>query len=186
MIPITKPQYIRELGAVEIGAIRDLTARISEKVWDAENARKENDFECFHHTRHIIFRFIEDNRDCRVFYSKPGWAVWQSHLLPLFNRISEQYNFKQPAYPKAMLARLAAGAFIDRHTDGAGSNLCTHKIHVPIETNEQARMFIGDSDFHLEAGRAYEVNNIVPHAVENQGATDRIHLIFEVFDQAAQ
>ena len=33
-------------------------------------------------------------------------------------------------------------------------------------------------------GYAYEVNNLAPHAVENQGSTDRIHLMFEVYEEA--
>jgi hypothetical protein len=93
------------------------------------------------------------------------------------------YAFEQPVFPKVMLARLAAGASIDRHTDGAGSNLFTHKIHLPIQTNERALMFIGGRSFHLKEGHAYEVNNLVPHGAQNLGSEDRIHLIFEVFDQ---
>ena len=183
---IDKPRHLRELGAVEISAVKDLIARLSETVWNAEDEREENNFECFHHTRHIIFRFIERNRDHRNFYSNPIWQIWQNHLLPVIEQASSQYNFRQPVYPKVMLARLAAGAVIDRHTDGADSNLYTHKIHVPVDTNENARMFIRDRYFHLKEGEAYEVNNIVPHSVENLGATDRIHLIFEVYDQSAQ
>ena len=95
-------------------------------------------------------------------------------------------RFSTSVYPKVMLARLAAGAVIDRHVDGAGSNVFTHKIHVPIQTNGRVRVFINDRCFQLAEGRAYEVNNLAAHAVENLGQTDRIHLIFEVFDQTEQ
>lgn len=183
MLQVTKPNTIVKLGAVDIVAIKDLTSRLSEKVWDLENEAKENNFECFHHTRHIIFRFIEGMRDHRQFYSNPIWSVWQQNLIPLMNEIAEYYRFAQPTYPKVMLARLAAGACIDRHTDGAGANLFTHKIHVPIQTNERVTMFIRDQPFYLKEGFAYEVNNLAPHSVENLGSEDRIHLIFEVFDQ---
>ena len=121
-------------------------------------------------------------RDHRKFYSNPIWSVWKPDLLPILDGVVVPYDFCKPIYPKVMLARLQAGAEIDRHTDGAGSNKFTHKIHVPIQTNEKAQMFINDRAFHLEAGCAYEVNNLVRHAVENLGAEDRIHLIFEVFD----
>jgi len=184
MVPISKPQFIRELGSVDIAVIKGLVARIAEPVWAVEDERKENQFRCFHDTRHIIFRFIEGMRDHRCFYSNPIWPVWQDYLLPVMDQVVTPYGFRQPVYPKVMLARLAAGAVIDRHVDGAGSNLFTHKIHVPIQTSELARMFIGDRSFHLKEGHAYEVNNLAPHAVENIGPTDRIHLIFEVFDPA--
>ncbi len=81
-----------------------------------------------------------------------------------------------------MLAKLAAGSYIDEHTDGAGSNLLAHKIHIPLQTNNDTTMTVNGQTKHLQKGHAYEVNNIVPHSVENNGKTDRIHLVFEVFD----
>ena len=41
---------------------------------------------------------------------------------------------------------------------------------------------IGERVYHLPEGRAVEVNNLGRHAVRNDGATDRIHLIFEYYD----
>lgn len=179
---VRKPENILELGVVDISALKDLVARTSDQVWNIENEHKENDFEVFHHTRHIVFRFIEGMRDHRNFYSNPNWTIWQSILLPLMDQVIAKYNFQKPEFPKVMLARLSAGAVIDRHTDGAGSNLYTHKIHIPIQTNEKAFLLIRDEPFHLREGLAYEVNNLVPHAAENLGVEDRIHLIFEVFN----
>lgn len=186
MIPVAKPEFLTELGKVDVDRLKRLVAGVSESVWDAEDARKENRFEVFHHTRHIIFRFIAGMRDHRQFYSTPIWSAWQGHLQPVMHSAIEAFGFTQPVFPKVMLARLAAGAVIDRHVDGAGSNLFTHKIHVPLQTSAEARMFIRDRAFHLQEGCVYEVNNLVPHAVENLGAMDRIHLIFEVFDAAAE
>ena len=186
MAHVVKPQFVSELGAVDITAIRELVGRLSERVWDLEDEQKENNFPVFHHTRHIIFRFIEGMRDHRCYYSNPIWTVWQNHLLPVLHQATAGFRFRHPVYPKVMLARLAAGAVIDRHVDGAGANLFTHKLHVPIQTNDAVRLFIHDRVFQLTEGRAYEVNNLAPHAVENLGRTDRIHLIFEVFDQMEQ
>lgn len=183
MVPVAKPEFLRELGEVDIVELKRLVARVSEALWDAEDERKENKFAVFHHTRHIVFRFIGGLRDHRQFYSNPIWSVWQSRLQPIMDRAVMDYGFERPVFPKVMLARLAAGAVIDRHVDGGGSNLFTHKIHVPIQTDAQARMIIRDRVFHLEEGRAYELNNLAPHAVENDGDVDRIHLIFEVFDE---
>ena len=180
---VNKPENILELGAVDVSSIKNLVARTTEKVWNLEDQRKENNFEVFHHTRHIVFRFIEGMCDRHNFYSNPIWDVWQKNLLPVMCEAITNYNFQRPVFPKAMLARLSAGATIDRHTDGAGSNLYTNKIHIPIQTNDKAFLIIKDEPFHLREGFAYEVNNIVPHAAENLGVSDRIHLIFEVFDE---
>jgi hypothetical protein len=121
-------------------------------------------------------------RDHRSYYSNPLWDFWSAKLLAIMEPIAAEYGYRNPAFPKVMLAKLSAGGEIDKHWDGAGSNLYTHKIHIPLETNELTRMFIRDRWFHLETGRAYEVNNIVAHAVENGGTNDRIHFIFEMFE----
>jgi hypothetical protein len=182
---VIKPEYIRELGPVDIAHIKELVSRLPDQLWEIEDARKENQFLCFHHTRHIIFRFSENFTELRRSYSKPIWTVWQNRLVPILEQVVAPYNFRLNTYPRVMLARLAAGYAIDRHRDGEGAFLFTHKIHIPIQTNDRASFFIKDKSFHLQEGFAYEVNNLDVHAAENLGETDRIHLIFEVFDDAS-
>ena len=179
---VEKPARVRRLGPVETEPLRRLTARLSERAWQREDQAKENDFPCFRHTRHIVFRFIEGNRDPRNFYSNPIWTVWRPVLLPVMAQAAAPYGYRRPVYPKAMLARLAAGRGIDRHSDGPGSHPYVHKIHVPLETEPAAVLHVDGTDFHLKAGFAWEVNNLRVHGAFNGGGTDRIHLIFEVFE----
>jgi hypothetical protein len=185
MTPVQKPHGVRELQPVDVTRLKNVVARISEDVWALEDAGKENAFECFHHTRHIVFRFIQGSRDHRVFYDRPLWRAWEGQVMPILRQAVTAYGFRDPVFPKVMLARLAAGYGIDRHTDGAGSNLYTHKIHIPLQTSEKAIFVVGDDAFHLREGIAYEVNNLRPHSVMNNGDLDRIHLIFEVFEGGA-
>ena len=182
--PVEKPTSVRLLGPVDVAALRVQVARLSEKVWERENAVKENDFFCFIHTRHIIFRFIPLNNTGVCYYSRPIWKVWRRWLLPVMTQTAAAYGYVEPVYPKAMLARVAAGHGIDLHEDRGGMTSLVHKIHVPIETSPQATFTVGSDTFHLEAGSAYEVNNMAPHGAFNGGTRDRIHFIFEMFEGA--
>lgn len=177
-----KPKYLKELGNVDIEPVIKLLLKASENYWSAENTVKENKFNCFHHTQHIVLRFIKRNKNHRDFYDGMGWPFFQPVLQPVFEHVVKSYNFSQPEYPKVMFARLQAKQKIDIHRDGAGSNLHTHKIHIPLQTNSDVKFIIADKQFYLKQGMAYEVNNIVPHGVLNEGDQDRIHLIFEVFN----
>ena len=58
------------------------------------------------------------------------------------------------------------------------------KLIVPLQTNPRATLTVDGADFHLEAGYAFEVNNLVPHSAFNGGEEDRIHFVFEVFEGA--
>lgn len=182
---VRKPATVRCLGAVDVSALTALVKRLSEKAWQREDAQKENDYDCFHHTRHIVFRFIEGNNCPRRHYSRPIWHVWRPLLARAMAEATASYRFAEPVYPKAMLARLQAGHGIDAHSDGEGSHPLTHRIHVPLVTNSRATLTVGDSQFHLRVGHAYEVNNLATHCVHNGGEDDRVHFIFEVFDQRA-
>lgn len=51
---VDKPDRVRCLGAVGVEDLRREVARLSERVWVQEDRAKENNFRCFHHTRHII------------------------------------------------------------------------------------------------------------------------------------
>lgn len=188
---VRKPALVRRIGAVDVAELRAHAGRLSERVWRQEDARKENAFPCFAHTRHVVFRFIPGNRTPLQYYSTPLWAIWERLLLSVMTQAAAPYGYARPMYPKAMLARLAAGSGIGVHVDhvpdrtGAfsqESHAFTHKIHVPIETDPRAVLTVGGVDFHLEAGYAWEVNNLVAHGAFNGSARDRVHFIFELFD----
>ena len=183
---VQKPKTIRQLCAIDTSVLQKMIARIPERSWDIADAQKENQFFCFHHTQHMIFRFIPGNQDPHSYYETPVWKLWEPVLSPIFEQAVASYQFERPIYPKAMLARLLAGHSIDMHVDGAGSNLLTHKIHIPVQTNQDVLFFSENCPFHLSEGVAYEVNNVKPHGVKNGGSRDRIHLIFEVFDAASE
>ena len=179
---VKKPDSVRRLGVVDIAALSQQVARLSEKVWNKENAVKENDFFCFTHTRHIIFRFT--TQALGSFHSMPIWYLWQRWLLPVMTAAAAPYAYAAPLFPKVMLARLHAGCRIEPHQDYAGMNPFTHKIHVPLKTGPQATLTVRDQTLHLPAGEAFEVNNLATHGAFNGESHDRIHLIFEVFEGA--
>jgi hypothetical protein len=183
MKPVTKVSDVNYMTSVEISPLHEIIELLSDRVWQQENARKENNFECFHHTNHIIFRFIRGNKDPHDHYELPIGSIFKDKFLPIMKKAAEYYGYSNPVFPKAMLAKLEAGQSIDRHVDGAGSNLYTHKIHVPVITNDDVYFYVNDAPYQLLEGMMYEVNNIKPHGVDNRGNSDRVHFIFEIFNQ---
>tara|TARA_R110002124_G_scaffold163261_1_gene330550 strand:- start:10267 stop:10914 length:648 start_codon:yes stop_codon:yes gene_type:complete len=182
---VTKPGHIGHLSSVDIEPLKAKVEHLSEMAWGKEDEGKPNSFPCFHHTQHMLFRFIPDNQNAANFVSYASWPLWAPLLLPVMQAAIAPYNFARPVFPKAMLARLLAKRHIDLHRDGAGSNLESHKIHVPLQTNDGVRFQFDNAEFQLRAGEAYEVNNIRRHGGCNAGDEHRTHFIFEVFDAAA-
>ncbi|MBV0913045.1 aspartyl/asparaginyl beta-hydroxylase domain-containing protein [Anianabacter salinae] len=183
---VEKPATVRTICPVDASALTARMRQVSDQAWMSEDERKENKFSVFHSTRHIVFRFIEGNNDPRAAYETQAWVVWRPLVQPIMDQVAAACGLTRPEFPKAMFARLLAGRVIDRHIDGRGSNPKVHKIHVPLVTNSGAIFSVGDENFHMPVGQAYEVNNIVPHGARNDGAEDRVHLIFEMFERPRQ
>jgi hypothetical protein len=182
-VPVAKPERIRAICEVDVTGMLEMLRSISEAAWDTEDAAKENAFPVFRQTRHIVARFSDPRGGPETHHSNGTWHQWESELRPLLDQIAKHYGLSQPDYSKVMLARLRAGGQIDPHYDVGISNHLTHKIHVPLITNTHVRFVIAGETFHLPAGKAYELNNVAVHEVQNGGEQDRIHLIFELFDR---
>ncbi len=177
-----KTQTVRRLGPVDIAALREAVAKIPDDIWNAENSAKPNRYEALGHTRHIVFRFVSDPDDWRRSYDRELWSQWRALLEPVMAQATAPYKYARGAYPRIMLARMAAGGVIHPHRDANPSAKWPHKIHVPLQTNEKVTFFVDGVGYHLPEGEAAEVNNMGVHAGANESTSDRIHLIFEYYD----
>jgi len=177
-----KTPSIRQLGNVDITRLREAVLAIPEAQWDAENAGKPNRFETLSTTRHIVLRFVSNFVDWRESYDRPRWAEWKPLIEPVLEAATADYGYRRGAFPRVMLARMAAGGEILPHRDTNPAAQWPHKIHVPLVTNPDVTFFVDDVPYHFDEGAAVEVNNMAVHAVTNAGTTDRTHLIFEYYD----
>ena len=71
------------------------------------------------------------------------------------------------------------GGMIHKHID-------THRVwntyHVVVQTNDDCISYVEDKPFHLEVGGIYSIDRSVEHHSVNNGETDRIHLLAEVYE----
>lgn len=178
-----KTTSLRRLGAVDIAALKAAVLDIPEAVWEAENADKPNRFGSLERTQHIVFRFLHGDRDWRDSYDRPLWSEWRHLLAPVMYAAVMPYGYTDIGFPRVMLARMAPGGIIRPHRDANAAAKWPHKIHVPLLTNPQVGFRIHDTVHHLPEGEAVEVDNMAVHAVRNDGAGERIHLIFEAYDR---
>lgn len=78
------------------------------------------------------------------------------------------------------LLNLCAGSSIHEHTDlQLGYEDGVFRIHVPIMTNEDVRFYINKELVTMEIGSCWYGNFNLPHAVENNGTSDRVHLVMD-------
>ena len=81
---------------------------------------------------------------------------------------------------QAMLTKLRANTIISRHRDKGPITAKTHRIHVPVITNEECIFTVGDESKNLKPGEIWVIDNVGRyHSVHNSGDKDRIHLIID-------
>ena len=123
---------------------------------------------------------------------------WKEELLES-GRFNDQFskgllengakNYMQGVYLGFMYYRwramlMSPGHAYSIHKDGQ-PNVTNVRCHVPLITNEQAKlMFLGDelhnknaTLYHLECGKVYEVNTTQYHTAINFGSHDRWHIV---------
>jgi hypothetical protein len=78
------------------------------------------------------------------------------------------------------LLRLKAGSQVGEHVDrGLDFEDGEVRIHVPIVTSDAVKFFLDGARLVMKPGECWYTNVNLPHAVENDGAIDRVHLVID-------
>jgi hypothetical protein len=78
-----------------------------------------------------------------------------------------------------MLSVVMPGHTIDPHRDSQ-ADYWKFRVHVPLMGNSRSHTIMDDGKHNMRVGWAYKINVLGTHAVENGGATPRIHFMFDV------
>jgi hypothetical protein len=79
------------------------------------------------------------------------------------------------------LMRLSAGSVIKAHVDlDLDIESGAARIHVPVVTNPDVEFLLNGSRVRMRAGEAWYLRLSDPHAVENRGTSDRVHLVLDL------
>jgi hypothetical protein len=118
----------------------------------------------------------------RMIYSDPAATAWVDtpwlERAPNLRRVIAA--FRCPV-TTARLMRLSAGSRIHPHNDNDLMAECgVARIHVPITSNPGVRFLLNDTPVAMAPGEAWYLRLADKHAVSNDGASDRVHLVLDV------
>lgn len=75
---------------------------------------------------------------------------------------------------------LGAGARIKEHKDYfMGFEDGVIRLHIPVITNKQVEFYLNGERIEMQTGELWYLDFSQKHRVENNGATDRIHLVLD-------
>lgn len=170
------------------------------EIWDAEAAARDNAvlggregnmarFKPGCGTAHLVF----SDQQAAACFSFPWWdapgSPWRAAALPLITEILGWYGVPAAEAPRRIvrlqLARMAPGGAILKHSDKGGWAVGLHRTHIPVVTNPDVR-FVMQADaggamlpLHVAPGDVFEINNAIPHFVQNSAEQERVHLLLD-------
>ena len=169
----------RDLGPAPCAALLDTVLDLDEAAWTAKEYRQKS-FNVHRNTQSIVLCFIDlDQWPSLAIMRDVGWERLGDSAEPVMETVVSRCYPPGGLVIRAMAVRLPAGARITPHVDEHESLRLSHRIHLPLVTNPRVRFFIDGVPHRFEVGRAVEVNNQLSHSVMNDGASDRIHFIFD-------
>lgn len=182
------PQDAQKLGKFDISALKAVVAAFDDAVWYGDDSRQKI-FPAHASTQSLKLIADADFRHTDP-TTQPAFATLEPLIRPFMEHIRGVYlqSLRQrrvaeahgPGYfIRVLLARLPAHTEIKPHIDEGESLKRCHRIHVPIITNTGSLFTVGQLQFHMPEGEMWEINNRRRHAVRNDGAEARIHLILD-------
>lgn len=169
---------LKDLGEVDASRLSAAILGLDEEAWLA-NVNRQSDYEVHRQTQSVVLVFCSGSMDDLEVSKQAGWDLLAETAIPVMHDLIGRHYPPGGTIIRAMAAKLLSGGRINPHFDSHASFRHSHRIHVPITTNNRVRFMIDGRPFRFDVGKAYEINNQKTHSVMNSGSEDRITFIFD-------
>lgn len=168
---MNKPNYVKYLSVINSDKYR-----IFVENGTFEQNKKYNREKYFDtcKTFFLVERFqIKDNELCKKFFDLS---------IDLTKTLSD--SFGMGSIYNIQFSLLPPLSSIKSHYDTGLVFSLSHRVHLPIITNDQSFFKIGDQEFKFKVNQLVEINNKKIHSVVNKSETEkRVHLILDYLPQ---
>jgi hypothetical protein len=182
------PGNFFHIGDIAGAGLKALVQNLTEEQWHSFAIRQKR-YEVHQQTQTIGLVYDHDFRHSHP-TRLPMLEIFETELRPVLWMTADHFEETASAqqlirengagyFIRASLVRLPAGSGIAEHRDMNFSLTHSHRVHLPIVTNDQVLFKVGNETAHLREGQLVEINNRRLHSVHNNGPTDRIHLIVD-------
>lgn len=119
----------------------------------------------------------------RVLMRSGAWNNFDEEARPIVDEVMDRFPGRRSSGLTISYIPpedLSIGSAVHPHKDGLPSDDWLIRIHVPLQTNPQSIFYCDDVPYHMEVGKAYEVDITKLHYNRNPGPGPRVHLWFDI------
>ena len=178
----------KKVATVDIAPLKDLVLQLTPQHW-ASNTTRQNRYEVHQDTRMIGLVYDDDFRHTNP-TRLPPMQLFGPVLQPMLAIIANHYESLPEAkgpleeyghghFIRASLVCLIPGGEITPHQDKNFSLAHSHRVHIPVVTNEKVLFTVSNETMNMKEGEIIEINNRRLHFVINGGRDGRVHLILD-------
>jgi len=182
------PGNFFHIGDIDTAELKELVNNLTEAQWTSFSVRQKR-YEVHQHTETIGLVYDPDFRHSHP-TRLPALQLFEEALRPALWMTADHFEETETGqqlvrengqgyFIRATLVRLKAGCSIDEHQDMNFSLTHSHRVHLPIITNDRVLFTVGKETINMREGQLTEVNNRRRHSVHNEGPEDRVHLILD-------
>jgi len=169
---------VRELGFFDVDKILKELPDCSDSLW-TKTIKRQQKWAVHSDTLNIPIIRVENYSDRPITETIIHNEYPESLVKVVTDAAEEVQKHINGLITFAILVSLPAGKKIGLHKDAHPLNLI-RRCHLPITTNDECIFTLVNTEFKFAPGVIYEINNQLPHKVENNGSTARVHLIVDI------
>lgn len=165
-------------GNFDVSKILDHLSTYSDEWF--ENAERQTIYEV-HKETNTIFVYDHDN----------SWSLGDDYDLKINQNQSAMSNLVSPIVDslekihdgkvgKCVFIKLPPSKKVGKHRDSRDYLGAVRRHHIAITTNDNVLFFVNEESKNMKVGECWEINNNQLHSVENNGDTERIHLMIDI------
>lgn len=125
------------------------------------------------------------------------WEVGQGNLSKDINKlknteselvINRIYKYLEELYDakvvRCEIVKMHGKSSIPAHIDSGEFLYLGRRIHIPLITNKDVIFTILNHSLNMEVGKWYDINNSLPHSVDNPTDQERTHIIIDLISNS--
>ncbi len=182
------PGNFFHIGDIEIDELKKLVQELTDEQWESFSIRQKR-YEVHKDTQTIGLVYDLDFRHSHP-TRLPTLKTFEAALRPALFMTADHFEETETGqqlikehglgyFVRASLVNLKAGCSIAEHQDMNFSLTHSHRVHLPIVTNDGVLFTVGGETINMREGQLFEINNRRMHSVCNNGSEDRVHLILD-------
>ena len=151
----------------------------SESDWSYYKARKNTGGIASYNTDTIPLLYSPNATNPKQMEKHQHHSIFSRHIEELCRIASKELG--KVVEKQSMITRLLPGKSIKRHKDMGEITAKTHRVHLPIISNQLCTFRVEDVSLHLKPGDIWVIDNTNRyHSVDNLGESTRVHLIIDM------